>query len=77
MCGESPHRLHSDKAVAAPQRHFRAEHLRELLAGDAKSHLQSRHRRVAYPQDSSFVEYNDRKPNENFAREITRLFVWV
>ena len=27
-------------------------------------------------RDSSSVEYNDREPNENFAREIIQLFFW-
>ena len=54
---------------------LRSERLRELLAGDARGHLQSRHGRRAHPQDSSSVEYNDREPNENFALEMIQLFV--
>ena len=40
---EIHHRLHADRTVAAPLRHLRADRLWDLLAGDAKGHLQSRH----------------------------------
>ena len=36
--------------MAALLRHLRAERLRELLAGDAKGHLQFNHERLAHPQ---------------------------
>ena len=61
--------------MAALPRHLRSERLLELLAGDARGHLQSRHGRLAHPQDNSSVEYNDQEPTENFACEIMQLFV--
>ena len=40
---------------------FVQERLLELLASDARSHLQSRHERRAHPQNISSVKYNDGK----------------
>ena len=61
--------------MAALLRHLRSERFRELLAGDARGHRQSRHGRLVHPQDSSSVEHNDWEPNENFACEIMQLCV--
>ena len=50
FCVEFHHLLHLNRTVATLLRHLHADRLRELLAGDARGHLQSCHGRLAHPQ---------------------------
>ena len=78
FCGEFHHALHLNRTVATLLRRLHADRLWELLAGDARGHLQSYHMGDwLIHRDSSSVEYNTRSPTKTSHTKSRSSLFWV